>query len=575
MRRILNTILALFLFALVSNAQIQERYVKAIETLETGVSFVYQGIDIPVLDITYHEFSADSLTWRKNFVEGDCYVRFSNEVDNSTDQHPADSWWVFNFCTCNGAITSGSGTSQIDTILITINGVTDTITGGIASIEIPSPITVTGSTTNEQTDSTHTHELILRLGELEDVDTTGVADTKILKFNGTEWVIATDLVGGGASGSLTVGEQDGTPTVTNVNTILVENGTVTNNGAGSVSIDFFQEAANEAQDFYRAGEFSASVGDNFVTFTSSFSDNDYILVADYALYSDGSRQELVYDSLAVDGFRVLDVVGTSTIHYLAIRDLDSLGLAAENQGKVLASGTDATMSYLNGAVDNNTISVVGDELAFIADSLDLDYLSSNVLVVNGDTIRATSQLDVNDTIMATKNYVLSVAGAGNGWDSLVFQPSNGYLVWWYAGSRIDSTSIDDRYVKIADSTEYVTPHALLDTINNTDGLKTMVYSISLPAAANLTARIAGAVVYPVGTSWTLTANSGVNLDIEHNLGRRVASVSVFSVTGTQEQQLFNTAALNGVITSDSNNLRIQSLATSFAAKDLRIYIVFE
>src|SRR5690554_5299979 len=106
--------------ASVTNAQgLVERYVRATEILQTNLHFVYQGTYTPVQDITYHEFSADSLTWRKDFQEGDCYIRFANTTTNSTNPYTGltgyhDDWWVFNFCTCNGAIQEGGG--SVDTI---------------------------------------------------------------------------------------------------------------------------------------------------------------------------------------------------------------------------------------------------------------------------------------------------------------------------------------------------------------------------------------------------------------------------------------------------------------------------
>ena len=53
------------------------------------------------------------------------------------------------------------------------------------------------------------------------------------KFTGTTFVTSG---GGGSSFNLTVEEQDGNPTVSNVNTIRVSNGTLTDEGGGVVSI---------------------------------------------------------------------------------------------------------------------------------------------------------------------------------------------------------------------------------------------------------------------------------------------------------------------------------------------------
>lgn len=103
-----------------------------------------------------------------------------------------------------------------------------------------------------------------------------------------------------------------------------------------------------------------------------------------------------------------------------------------------------------------------------------------------------------------------------------------------------------------------------------------VFSVRLPSASTVAGRIALAVEgtdYPTG--WVLTAGASVvDINIAHGLGRRVANVTVFTeTTGTIEQQLFNTAAYNGIQTLDVNNLLVQSLAT--IQKAIVIYIVFK
>jgi hypothetical protein len=60
--------------------------------------------------------------------------------------------------------------------------------------------------------------------------------------------------------------------------------------------------------------------------------------------------------------------------------------------------------------------------------------------------------------------------------------------------------------------------------------------------------------------------------INHGTNKRVAMVTIFAIDGTQEQQLFNTAAYNGIITPDLNNLKIQSLST--IQRQIAIYIIF-
>ena len=74
------------------------------------------------------------------------------------------------------------------------------------------------------------------VSDLTDVDLTGLADGDVLVFDETsgEWLPETPASGG----LITVEEQDGTPSVSNVNKIKVTNGTLTDDGSGVVSLDF-------------------------------------------------------------------------------------------------------------------------------------------------------------------------------------------------------------------------------------------------------------------------------------------------------------------------------------------------
>jgi len=197
------------------------------------------------------------------------------------------------------------------------------------------------------------------------------------------------------------------------------------------------------------------------------------------------------------------------------------------------------------------------------------------LIVNEDSIKATTQISENDTIMVTKDFLLSISGSGNGWDSLAWYPSRGEIVWWYGGSRIDSINIDGRYVLLSDSTsQYLTA----DSINNlisSSGMKT-VYELTLPAASTIDGRIIGAVEgvdYPSG--WVLdSGNDPADLEIIHNVWKRAANVNVFyNVSGTEFRQLVNfNNAYTGILTPSLSTLRIEGLTT--IQKEIKIYIIF-
>lgn len=179
---------------------------------------------------------------------------------------------------------------------------------------------------------------------------------------------------------------------------------------------------------------------------------------------------------------------------------------------------------------------------------------------NGQLLQRVNGRWVNATVSAT------------GWDSIPFIPATG-LLKAYSGAAVDyQTSIDGRYVLISDSVA-VTGYVTRGDFNAAISGQT-VFEITLPASTSIAGRVGGTIVYGEGTEdWILTGSIvPVDLLITHNMDRRPAYVTVFAITGTQEQLLFNTAAYNG-ITSNANNITIQSLAT--INKPIKIYIIFK
>lgn len=91
-------------------------------------------------------------------------------------------------------------------------------------------------------------------------------------------------------------------------------------------------------------------------------------------------------------------------------------------------------------------------------------------------------------------------------------------------------------------------------------IRQYVYTIVLPAAATVAGRLIAVIEKPV--DWTLAAGSNpADLKITHNLDRRIASVTIFSVDGTSERQLFGNAAYSGILATTQDELIIEALAT--------------
>ena len=149
-----------------------------------------------------------------------------------------------------------------------------------------------------------------------------------------------------------------------------------------------------------------------------------------------------------------------------------------------------------------------------------------------------------------------------------------------AGVLIDTDVInmDGRYLKIADSTLYVTTTKLSDTLayyelqNNSAN----IYTITLPVSGTLFGSITAAVEgtdYPTG--WVLTAN-GENLEITHNLGQYVANVNVlWNNSGTNYRSLVPYQSAYDTFDTDLNDATIVSLSQYFTGYKLKVLIIFD
>jgi len=105
-------------------------------------------------------------------------------------------------------------------------------------------------------------------------------------------------------------------------------------------------------------------------------------------------------------------------------------------------------------------------------------------------------------------------------------------------------------------------------------IKQVVFTITLPASSSVAGRCSGVIEgtdYPEG--WIISEYvNPVDLIITHNLDRRIAQVTVFSVDGTEERQLFANAAYAGIVAPDKNTLIIEGLAT--INSDIVIHLIF-
>jgi hypothetical protein len=243
--------------------------------------------------------------------------------------------------------------------------------------------------------------------------------------------------------------------------------------------------------------------------------------------------------------------------------------------------------------------------------------TDSLFIIDNDSLEHTTQINSLDRTIATKDYV---DGKASGLDSILYSKSDYWSRIYLNGGVVDSTKIDSTYHSIYSDTANIAVYALeADTSNIAlNGIDSLLYNteywlkayvnnsvidsvkidsvyhsmrsdtalvalntsntpiipIKLPYSTTVAGRILLATEgtdYPEG--WTLEGD-GLNLVVTHNLGRWVTNVTVWAnTTGTQRQQLFNTAAHNGVTCTDDDNVTIYSLAT--ISKPIIIYLAFE
>jgi len=153
---------------------------------------------------------------------------------------------------------------------------------------------------------------------------------------------------------------------------------------------------------------------------------------------------------------------------------------------------------------------------------------------------------------------LNAATMAGGWDEALFNSLNGDLKFYILKALDFTLNLDGRYQTESQVNALINAQS---KVNET---------VILPSASSVANRLAGSTTIPSG--WTLTADN-LDLKIEHNNDRYVTDVKIFATTTSPEnQQLRGTAAENGIVNVDTNNVTIKSLAT--IEKEIYIFITF-
>lgn len=204
--------------------------------------------------------------------------------------------------------------------------------------------------------------------------------------------------------------------------------------------------------------------------------------------------------------------------------------------------------------------------------------SKGSFVLDADTFNSTTQVSSNDTIVATRQFVLNQSASGNGWDSLTYSIDSLYYVWMYDGNRLDSIGRTGIFIQIADSVSnkpfnYVT-HNQLDSAISQGGEQVNFWFI-LPANASLVLSAQNAIGLPPG--WTVSV-SGSDLIVNHNLGRGMMAVHISNSTTTdypwRQYRTFG-EGYTGLLNTTSNSFTIEGIISEYTSFNLRVQISFE
>ena len=198
------------------------------------------------------------------------------------------------------------------------------------------------------------------------------------KFSGTTFV--TSGGGGGTSFNLTVEEQDGNPTVANVNTIRVSNGTLTDEGGGVVSIitgggsvtpqtfgEIVDSISTQALTAVYTGWNTGAVGQiTNMTFAAGAGTDPDTLSPD----TDGTYQAIVTFSISSQG--------ANRVVTAALSKNGTIDTLTEVERKFIAAGASGSFSItklLNlSAGDDIGVEIKADG----ADTIDIDNISFNL-----------------------------------------------------------------------------------------------------------------------------------------------------------------------------------------------------
>jgi len=259
-------------------------------------------------------------------------------------------------------------------------------------------------------------------------------------------------------------------------------------------------------------------------------------------------------------------------------------------------GSYDNITYSNTVLDDHNFTRLSTDggttwLIFKNTNTDLDFIEtdgdgSSFLANDGTYKNPTSETD--HSALAALDYASSghtgFAPALGSDDYYVNAAEKGILANTSNTNTGDQTAttvsiLDEDELFTAEDVEAALKELRLAVTENIGSAK--VIKITLPTGSNVQERINAAVESTEGTNdgdypfgWVLdTSNPFKDLTITHNLGKSISSVNIFNFSNATDKQLrLGSAAYTGLYDYDSNEIKIQSLAT--VETKIEIHLIF-
>nr|WP_319266071.1 hypothetical protein [uncultured Draconibacterium sp.] len=326
MKKLLFILLLLPVFAM---GQTYDKVVESTDSTIVGNEFIYQGNDIELNDVTFLQFSTDSITWHKNRLEADVWMRMSNDnqitwsVTSLNEFDPLFSAWNFDYEALNNKPDIPTQYwYQSGNNLLPLFSESIKIVGSQPSVELidsdqPNLYGMYFNVNNDELHFTSYTNGAVNYQRPFDILKDGIKPYKIEDSNGSFGAVGQALLSGGSSAGLTWTTMDygdmyqAIYDPVNINEQLVGlnatqsltnktiNG-VTLNNTGSASL-FLNQQGNYVSTTVDLSNYVDKTSDEYISGLKKFNESVEIRSGNYILLNSGGYVKFISRSSAPTG----------------------------------------------------------------------------------------------------------------------------------------------------------------------------------------------------------------------------------------------------------------------------------